>query len=169
MSKNAMAGAVTLCGVGLCMIGGALLMQSGGQAHAAGGVMPAAAAAKRSPSILGRDARCQSSRDAAAITRVCPKAIASATIGGTLRVLPRRRRRRPPVSSRKEMRCRSAFGPSPCWRWSPRCSAAHMHPRRIPTATVFPTRLTIAPSSRIPAKPTATATAWVMRALRPGH
>jgi hypothetical protein len=38
MSKNAMAGAVTLCGVGLCMIGGALLMQSGGQAHAAGGV-----------------------------------------------------------------------------------------------------------------------------------
>jgi hypothetical protein len=44
MGKNAMAGAVTLCGVGLCMIGGALLMQSGGQAHAAGGVMPAAAA-----------------------------------------------------------------------------------------------------------------------------
>jgi hypothetical protein len=44
MSKNAMAGAVTLCGVGLCMIGGALLMQSGGQAHAAGGVMPAATA-----------------------------------------------------------------------------------------------------------------------------
>ena len=43
MSKNAMAGAVTLCGVGLCMIGGALLMQLGGQAHAAGGVMPAAA------------------------------------------------------------------------------------------------------------------------------
>jgi len=29
MSKNAMAGAVTLCGVGLCMIGGALLMQNG--------------------------------------------------------------------------------------------------------------------------------------------
>jgi hypothetical protein len=44
MSKNAMAGAVTLCGVGLCMIGGALLMQNGAQAHAAGGVMPAAAA-----------------------------------------------------------------------------------------------------------------------------
>jgi hypothetical protein len=44
MSKNAMAGAVTLCGVGLCMIGGAVMMQSGGQAHAAGGVMPAAAA-----------------------------------------------------------------------------------------------------------------------------
>ena len=44
MSKNAMAGAVTLCGVGLCLIGGALLMQSGAQAHAAGGVMPAAAA-----------------------------------------------------------------------------------------------------------------------------
>ena len=45
MSKNAMAGAVTLCGVGLCMIGGALLMQSGGQAHAAGGVAPVAAVA----------------------------------------------------------------------------------------------------------------------------
>ena len=45
MSKNAMAGAVTLCGVGLCMIGGALLMQSGQQAHAAAGSMPAAAAA----------------------------------------------------------------------------------------------------------------------------
>ena len=44
MGKNAMAGAVTLCGVGLCMIGGAMLMQSGRQAHAAGGVMPAAAA-----------------------------------------------------------------------------------------------------------------------------
>ena len=43
MSKNAMAGAVTLCGIGLCTIGGALLVQSGGQAHAAGGVMPAAA------------------------------------------------------------------------------------------------------------------------------
>ena len=39
-----MAGAVTLCGVGLCMMGGAILMQSGGQAHAAGGVLPAAAA-----------------------------------------------------------------------------------------------------------------------------
>ena len=34
MSKNAMAGAVTLCGVGLCMIGGALMMQSGSAAHA---------------------------------------------------------------------------------------------------------------------------------------
>jgi len=45
MSKNAMAGAVTLCGVGLCMIGGALLMQSGQQAHAAASSMPAAAAA----------------------------------------------------------------------------------------------------------------------------
>jgi hypothetical protein len=43
MSKNAMAGAVTLCGVGLCMIGGALMMQSGSTAHA--GSMPAAAAA----------------------------------------------------------------------------------------------------------------------------
>ena len=45
MSKNAMAGAVTLCGVGLCMIGGALLMQGGQQAQAAAGSMPAAAAA----------------------------------------------------------------------------------------------------------------------------
>jgi hypothetical protein len=45
MSKNAMAGAVTLCGVGLCMIGGAMLMQSGGQAHAAPSSLPAAAAA----------------------------------------------------------------------------------------------------------------------------
>ena len=45
MSKNAMAGAVTVCGVGLCMIGGALLMQNGQQAHAAAGSMPAAAAA----------------------------------------------------------------------------------------------------------------------------
>ena len=44
MSKNAMAGAVTLCGVGLCMIGGALLMQGGQQAQAAAGSMPAAAA-----------------------------------------------------------------------------------------------------------------------------
>jgi hypothetical protein len=44
MSKNAMAGAVTLCGVGLCMIGGAMLMQSGGQAHAAPSSLPAAAA-----------------------------------------------------------------------------------------------------------------------------
>jgi hypothetical protein len=44
MSKNAMAGAVTLCGVGLCMIGGAMLMQNSQQAHAAVGSMPAAAA-----------------------------------------------------------------------------------------------------------------------------
>ena len=43
MSKNAMAGAVTLCGVGLCLIGGALVMQSGSQAHASAGSMPAAA------------------------------------------------------------------------------------------------------------------------------
>jgi hypothetical protein len=44
MSRNAMAGAVTLCGVGLCMIGGALLMQSGQQAQAAMGSASAAAA-----------------------------------------------------------------------------------------------------------------------------
>jgi hypothetical protein len=45
MSKNAMAGAVTLCGVGLCMMGGAMLMQSGGQAQAALFSLPASAAA----------------------------------------------------------------------------------------------------------------------------
>ena len=45
MSKNAMAGAVTLCGVGLCMIGGAMMMQNGAQAHAAAGSMPVAASA----------------------------------------------------------------------------------------------------------------------------
>ena len=44
MSKNAMAGAITLCGVGLCAIGGGLMMQSGSAAHAAG-VMPAVAVA----------------------------------------------------------------------------------------------------------------------------
>ena len=41
MSKNAMAGAVTLCGVGLCVIGAALMMQNG---NSAGG-MPLAAVA----------------------------------------------------------------------------------------------------------------------------
>ncbi len=46
MSKNAMAGAVTLCGVGLCMIGGAMMMQNGQQANAATAVsIPVAAAA----------------------------------------------------------------------------------------------------------------------------
>ena len=45
MSKNAMAGAVTLCGVGLCMIGGAALLQSGSLAHASVGTAPAAAVA----------------------------------------------------------------------------------------------------------------------------
>jgi hypothetical protein len=44
MSKNAMAGAVTLCGVGLCMIGGAMLMQNGQQANAAPAVSMSAAA-----------------------------------------------------------------------------------------------------------------------------
>ncbi len=46
MSKNAMAGAVTLCGVGLCMIGGAMLMQNGAHAYANSvvGALPAAAA-----------------------------------------------------------------------------------------------------------------------------
>ena len=45
MSKNAMAGAVTLCGVGLCVIGAALMMQSGNSAHSAGGMPLAAVAA----------------------------------------------------------------------------------------------------------------------------
>lgn len=46
MSKNAMAGAITLCGVGLCMIGGAMMMQNGQQANAATAVsMPVTAAA----------------------------------------------------------------------------------------------------------------------------
>jgi hypothetical protein len=46
MSKNVMAGAVTLCGVGLCMIGGAMLLQNGQQPHASAAVsMPAMATA----------------------------------------------------------------------------------------------------------------------------
>ena len=46
MSRNTMAGAVALCGVGLCMIGGAMLLQNGQQAHATQAVsMPARAAA----------------------------------------------------------------------------------------------------------------------------
>ena len=45
MSKNAMAGAVTMCGVGLCVIGAALMMQNGNSAHAAGGMPLAAVAA----------------------------------------------------------------------------------------------------------------------------
>jgi hypothetical protein len=44
MSKNALAGAVTLCGVGLFMIGGALLMQSGSLAYASVNTTPAAVA-----------------------------------------------------------------------------------------------------------------------------
>jgi hypothetical protein len=40
MSKNAMAGAVTLCGAGLCIIGGAMLMQGGQRAHAEPVSMP---------------------------------------------------------------------------------------------------------------------------------
>jgi hypothetical protein len=51
MSKNAMAGAVTLCGVGLCTIGGALLMQSGQQAYAAG-VPASAARAQAGPTVV---------------------------------------------------------------------------------------------------------------------
>lgn len=45
MNNTPMAGAVTLCGVGLCMIGGALLLQSGSPAHASAGITPVAAAA----------------------------------------------------------------------------------------------------------------------------
>ena len=60
MSKNAMAGAVTLCGVGLCMIAGAMMMQSGNHANAAGAMnapavatsVAAAAAAQSGPTIV---------------------------------------------------------------------------------------------------------------------
>ncbi len=45
MSKNAMAGAVTLCGVGLCMLGAAQLLQLGREAHASVGAAPAFACA----------------------------------------------------------------------------------------------------------------------------
>jgi hypothetical protein len=45
MSKNAMAGAVTLCGVGLCMVGAAQLLQLGREAHASVGATPAVASA----------------------------------------------------------------------------------------------------------------------------
>ena len=41
MSKNAMAGAVTVCGVGLCLIGGAQLMQNSNRADAAVGSLAA--------------------------------------------------------------------------------------------------------------------------------
>ena len=41
MSKNAMAGAVTMCGVGLCLIGGAQLMQNSNRADAAVGSLAA--------------------------------------------------------------------------------------------------------------------------------
>ncbi len=44
MSRNAMAGAVTLCGVGLCTIGGALLIQTGNLAQASV-VLPSTTAA----------------------------------------------------------------------------------------------------------------------------
>ena len=58
MSKNAMAGAATLCGVGLCMIGGAMLIQLGRPAHAAAGSMApaarvaAAARAQAGPTVV---------------------------------------------------------------------------------------------------------------------
>ena len=58
MSKNAMAGAVTLCGVGLCLIGGAMVMQSGSATHAASSLSAVASAvastasAQASPTIV---------------------------------------------------------------------------------------------------------------------
>ena len=62
MSKNAMAGAVTLCGVGLCMIGAALMMQNGNSAHAAGGMPLAAVAAvahaQAGPTVVWYQAVC---------------------------------------------------------------------------------------------------------------
>jgi len=45
MSRNAMAGAVTVCGAGLCMIGGAMMMQNASPAHATPGAMTMHAAA----------------------------------------------------------------------------------------------------------------------------
>jgi hypothetical protein len=59
MSKNAMAGAVALCGVGICMLGGAQLLQLGREAHAAVGTAPAvanavatAASAQAGPTVV---------------------------------------------------------------------------------------------------------------------
>jgi len=46
-----MVGAVTLCGVGLCMMGGAMLLQSGQQANASASSTPASAAALASVAI----------------------------------------------------------------------------------------------------------------------
>jgi hypothetical protein len=64
MSRNAMAGAVTLCGVGLCMIGGAMLLQNGHQAHAAVGsalavasAVTATASAQVSPTVVWYDSQ----------------------------------------------------------------------------------------------------------------
>lgn len=51
MSSSAVAGAVTLCGVGLCMIGGAMLLQSGTQAHAATSSIAAVASAVGSAAV----------------------------------------------------------------------------------------------------------------------
>ncbi len=45
MSRNAMTGAVTVCGAGLCMIGGAMLMQNRSPVHAASGTAAMNAAA----------------------------------------------------------------------------------------------------------------------------
>lgn len=44
MNRSPIAAAVALCGVGLCMIGGAMLLQSGTPAHASGGSLAAASA-----------------------------------------------------------------------------------------------------------------------------
>lgn len=44
MNRSPIAAAVALCGVGLCMIGGALLLQSGTPAHASIGSLAAASA-----------------------------------------------------------------------------------------------------------------------------
>ena len=45
MGKNALAGAVALCGAGLYLIGGAMLLRSGSPAHGAAGSLAAASAA----------------------------------------------------------------------------------------------------------------------------
>ena len=68
MSKNAMAGAVTLCGVGLSVIGAELMMQNGNSAHAAGGMPLAAVAAvahaQAGPTVVWYGAVAEAYRDA---------------------------------------------------------------------------------------------------------
>ena len=66
MSKNAMAGAVTLCGVGLCMIAGAMMMQSGNHANAAGAMNAPAVATSVAAAAAAQPLECGQWRAAAA-------------------------------------------------------------------------------------------------------